>query len=83
MDEILHIMDRSMIPSFTFQDKEYLNGQSFSFLGHGRGPLRGRVGVLDGLAVKIREPSVNDFQNTSVYFNGKGFFAVNVQDMCD
>ena len=38
---------------------------------------------LDGIAIKINEPSVRDVPNPSTYFNCKGSFALNIQALCD
>lgn len=53
--------------------------QSHLFARDGRNPLRGCVSAIDGLAVRIRRPSVRDAPNPIAYYNRKGFFAVNVQ----
>jgi len=44
--------------------------------------MRGIVGAVDGIAVKIRCPS-GDVQNPAAYFNRKGFYAIVVQAVCD
>ena len=47
------------------------------------GVMKGCLGALDGLAVKIKEPSLFDCPNPTSYRNRKGFFAVLVQAICD
>jgi hypothetical protein len=47
------------------------------------GVLRGTVGALDGLAVKIRKPARNEVPDPMSYWNRKVFFAINVQAIVD
>ena len=41
------------------------------------------IGAIDGCAVRIRQPSQDDVQNASNYYNRKGFHALNMQAICD
>lgn len=68
---------------FPFQDNKYLRDGSVSFSRKKRSPHTGFVGALDGLGVKLQEPSRNDVPNSSVYFKRKGFFSLNFQAMFD
>lgn len=45
--------------------------------------MKGCCDPLDGLAMKIQEPYRADVPNSSTYYNWKGYFALNMQDMCD
>ena len=45
--------------------------------------LYGCVGALDGYAIKIRRPSLRDAVNPLDFVNRKGFFASNMQAICD
>ena len=73
-----------MLPlSFPHNDCNWLERVSDGFSRGGTSVLRGCIGALDGIAIKIKEPSRNDVPNSSSYYNRKGFFALNVQAMCD
>ena len=48
-----------------------------------RGVMRGFVGALDGLAIKIDKPSLSDVPDPMAFYNRKGFFAISVQAICD
>jgi len=45
--------------------------------------MRGCVGAVDGLAVKIKQPSVREDPRQKRYYCRKGFFALNLQAVCD
>jgi hypothetical protein len=45
--------------------------------------VRGCVGAIDGMAVKIAKPRPKDTPAPRHYFNRKGFFAVVLQAVCD
>ena len=45
--------------------------------------LYGCVGALDGYAVRIRRPFVSEESKPNDYMSRKGFFAINVQAICD
>jgi hypothetical protein len=48
------------------------------------GAFLGCIGALDGLAVKIRCPTLSDFiSDPGNYYCRKGFYALNVQAICD
>ena len=45
--------------------------------------LYGCVGALDGYAVRIRRPCLSEEAKPNDYMSRKGFFAINVQAICD
>ena len=47
------------------------------------GVLSGIFGALDGLALRIRSPKLTEVSNPGNYYCRKGFFALNVQAICD
>jgi hypothetical protein len=48
------------------------------------GVFRGCIGALDGLAVKMKCPTLSDLiPDPGNYFCRKGFYALNVQAICD
>jgi hypothetical protein len=82
VDEMLVDLDESLSIKFPFRSAEWLERSSIGF-SRDRSPLRGCVGALDGIAIKIYEPSAADAANPSTYYNRKGFFALCVQAVCD
>lgn len=71
--------------------KDYLNDEekmkevARDFALGSNGLITGAIGALDGWLVKIRRPrQVRDgVRNPGSYFSRKGYFAVNVQVICD
>ena len=56
---------------------------SNGFLRNNHDSLAGCVGAIDGIAVRIRKPALIDDACPMTFYNRKGFFAVNVQAICD
>jgi hypothetical protein len=81
-DDVLTLINESLHITFIPADKENNGKQSRAF-GRGISPLSGRVGAIDGHAVRIAEPRGIEVPNPSSYYNRKGFFAIVVQSMCD
>ena len=69
--------------SFPYNNMRWLEQSSQNFSRNGRSPISGCCAALDGIAIRISEPSKNDVPNPSAYFNRKGFFAINLQALCD
>jgi hypothetical protein len=76
-------IDAALPLSFNITSDTEMTASEQGFASLTNGVLRGIVGALDGLAVKIRKPTINDVPNPMDYWNRKGFFAVNVQAICD
>ena len=57
--------------------------QSFADRSKSKGVMRGCVGALDGIAIRINCPSRRDDIKAASYFNRKGFYSVNCQAICD
>jgi hypothetical protein len=47
------------------------------------GVFSGIIGAIDGLAVRIRSPQLTEVSDPGNYYCRKGFFALNVQAICD
>jgi len=75
LDSILHL-------EFPYGNREHLKSISDGFT-RGRSPISKCCGALDGLAIKIRKPSVGEVDNALSYYNRKGFFSLNCQAVCD
>lgn len=74
IENILHLIDDALYISFQFNDAKKLREDSEGFSGNRSSPFRGCGGSLDGLAIKIIDPSRNYVPNPSVYHNRKVFF---------
>jgi hypothetical protein len=66
------------------KDEDALNRVAESFGQATDGAFGKCIGALDGLAVKIRSPSLTErILDPGNYYCRKGFFALNVQAICD
>jgi hypothetical protein len=66
------------------KNEEALNHLSEAFSEASGGIFRKCIGALDGIAIKIKAPSYsNIIPDPGNYFCRKGFFALNVQAICD
>ena len=66
------------------EDQEYFEELSEEFSGDSGGVYTGCKGVIDGLALRIKCPLVTkELPNPGGYYCRKGFYALNVQSMCD
>lgn len=83
IDCYLQYIDRMLHISIPFRIAEFLREASIRFSRGEGSPLNGCFGALDGLTIKIKEPSLLGAPIPASYFNRKGFFAVNMQAMCD
>ena len=69
--------------SFPYDDRKWLEQSSTRFSRNRRSPISGFCGALHGVAIRISEPSARNVPNPSTYYYQKGFFALNVQALCD
>jgi hypothetical protein len=60
------------------EDEQYLREQNLRF-SCGISPNFGCIAAIDGIAIKIAEPSSSDVSNASTYYNRKGFHSICVQ----
>ena len=67
------------------EDLEALRGISDDFSSRSNGVFTGCIGAIDGLAVRIRCPSstVDGIEDCGNYYCRKGFYALNIQAICD
>lgn len=75
---------RFPLAKFDVQDEVKLAGLSAAFSSRSGGVLTGCVGALDGMAVCIRKPRIDECGGKPWhYYNRKGFYALNLQAICD
>jgi len=83
IDNTIQAMDEVFQLRFPYHDRDWLARSSRGFSRNERSPLTGCCAALDGKAIKINEPALRDVPNSSAYYNTKGFFALNIQALCD
>jgi hypothetical protein len=66
-----------------FGDTKWLKQTEATFAAKNAGLVRGCVGAIDGMAVKIVKPSKSEVEAPRHYFNRKGLFAIVLQAACD
>jgi len=64
-------------------DAEWRQRTAAGFQRRGDSPLRNIIGALDGIAVRQERPTAAEVMCTKDYWSRKGFFALNVQAICD
>jgi hypothetical protein len=72
------------IRKYDFSDVAYMEKIEKSFAARSGFVYRGCVGALDGIALRIKRPTNRESGgNPTTYYNRKGFYAVNLQAVCD
>jgi len=54
-----------------------------TFAEQSNGIFDGVFGSIDGLTVRIKSPSLSEVPDPGNYYCWKGFYALNVQAICD
>lgn len=81
-DKTLLAIDKHLdFPSF-FGTAEEMDARERGFAAKSRFCVRGCIGAIDGLAIKIEKPMPWDAP-AEPYKNRKGFYALNLQAICD
>ena len=66
------------------EDNAFFEQLSEAFSADSNGVYTGCIGAIDGLALRIQRPLVTkELPNPGGYYCRKGFYALNVQSMCD
>jgi hypothetical protein len=67
------------------ENTEALQDISLSFSDRSDGIINGCIGALDGVAIRIRSPTIiqDNVTDPGNYYCRKGFFALNMQAICD
>jgi hypothetical protein len=74
----------SLVEALKNEDINYLRQLSNAFSVDSDGKYNGCFGSVDGLAVKIKQPTLTELlRDAGAYFSRKGFFALNCQAICD
>ena len=90
--KFFHETVKWIIEMFQFPLKEWLLQENWEGLYHisdlfaaaSGDTFKGCIGALDGLAIKMKCPIIsNDLPDPGNYFCRKGFYALNVQAICD
>lgn len=80
-----------VLQAFQFPLATYLNEDNWSALASiaepfsysSNGAFSGIIGALDGIAIRIRSPFLSEVSDPGNYYCRKGFFALNIQAICD
>jgi len=73
-----------LVQALQDEDTQFFEEISRNFSKDSDGQYKGCNGALDGLALRIRCPTVNELlRDPGSYFTRKGYFALNLQDICD
>lgn len=80
-----------VLKSLDFPLAKYLHNENWTALESiaapfsfgSNGVFHGTIGAIDGLAVRIRSPRLKEVADPGNYYCRKGFFALNVQAICD
>lgn len=77
--------------AFNFPLHKYLHDKNWpalatiaeNFSYGSNGVFSGIIGAIDGLAIRIRSPRLSEVTDPGNYYCRKGFYALNVQAICD
>lgn len=83
VDDTIAAIDCAFEITFPYQNEEWLQVVSDGFARGCQNWLQKCCGALDGIAIKIMDPSARQMPNSSSYYNRKGWFALSFQAMCD
>lgn len=81
--EVLEAIDHVEVVDFGAKNLPELKRRAAAFQARTRDAVVGCVGALDGLCVKIKEPTLKDTPQPSNFNCRKGFFCMNLQAICD
>jgi hypothetical protein len=76
-------IDDELSLHFPLHDKSFMRRLASGFARLCHNGFTGCVAALDGIAIKIRKPNLDETPDPMSYWNRKGFFALNVQAMVD
>ena len=80
---ILCTMDFPLVGWLREQNWNAVESLANSFAEKSNGVFYGPFGALDGLALRIKSPTLSEVADPGNYYCRKGFYALNVQAICD
>mgnify|MGYP001810441820 CR=1 FL=1 len=83
LDWVLKAFHFPLVQHLQDENWDALRGLAEPFSYGSNGVFSGIIGALDGLAVRIRSPTLKEVPDPGNYYCRKGFFAINVQAICD
>lgn len=83
LDWVLKAFEFPLTKYITDENWTALEALAEPFSYGSNGVFAGIIGALDGLAVRIRSPRLSEVSDPGNYYCRKGFFALNVQAICD
>lgn len=83
LDWILATFDFPLVRWICDSRWDALNHLAKQFAEKSNSVFFGPFGAIDGLAIRIRSPSLKEVPDPGNYFCRKGFYALNVQAICD
>lgn len=83
--QVYKAMNKHFPLVFPLEDEDALTEmeREFAALSRSDGIVRGCVGALDGLAIRINCPSRTDSAKAASFMNRKKFYSMNCQAICD
>ena len=82
--QVIYALDTVIpAPKFDPTDENAMESLATSMFVRSKQSMAGCVGAIDGMAVKIRRPTLRDCPNPFLYRNRKQFYSINLQAMCD
>lgn len=83
LDWVLQTLEFPLVRWIRDESWDVLNHLANQFAEKPNGVFFGPFAALDGLAIRIRSPTEKEVPDPGNYHCRKGFFALNVQAMCD
>jgi hypothetical protein len=83
VDQVLQVFDFPLVGWLRQRNWEALEALANAFAEKTDGVFYGPFAAIDGLAVRIRSPTLKEVADPGNYYCRKGFFALNVQAICD
>ena len=78
-EQVVYALDTVLpSPDFDIQNVGQMKGLEEGMLVRSGGKISGRIGALDGMAVRITRPTLKDSACPQTFFNRKGFYNVNL-----
>ena len=83
VDQVLQEFDFPLVGWLRQRNWEALEALANAFAEKTGGVFYGPFAAIDGLAVRVRSPTLKEVADPGNYYCRKGFFALNVQAICN